>query len=151
MDIALLAALIAFAGVILAAIVTSGRRRTSSSEPRSTSFTSNRQSAYRILSELIPQAGIPLPPRTDLELASSRLQHLVTANELYLDDSDIGLAAYHFQCLLRASDLADVQGIIQRQGKKLDVRYVHRWLGEFSRGLDDPVILERFREIWAKR
>lgn len=51
----------------------------------------------------------------------------------------------------RPQDLADVQSIIQRQGSKLDVRYVRRWLREFSRGLDDPVILERFRQIWAKR
>jgi predicted nucleotidyltransferase len=51
----------------------------------------------------------------------------------------------------RPQDLADVQSIIQRQGKKLDVRYIRRWLGEFSRGLDDPVFLERFRQIWAKR
>lgn len=51
----------------------------------------------------------------------------------------------------RPQDLADVQSVIQRQGKKLDVRYIRRWLAEFSRGLDDPVILERFRQIWAKR
>jgi len=51
----------------------------------------------------------------------------------------------------RPQDLADVQSVIQRQGKKLDVRYIRRWLGQFSRGLDDPVILERFRQLWAGR
>jgi predicted nucleotidyltransferase len=51
----------------------------------------------------------------------------------------------------RPQDLADVQSVIRRQGKKLDVRYIRRWLGEFSRALDDPAILERFRQIWAKR
>ena len=52
---------------------------------------------------------------------------------------------------LRSQDLADVEGVIQRQGQKLDVRYIRRWLGQFSRGLDDPVILERFRQQWARR
>jgi hypothetical protein len=51
----------------------------------------------------------------------------------------------------RAQDLADVQGIIQRQGSALDVRYTRRWLGQFSRGLEDPAILERFRRLWAAR
>jgi hypothetical protein len=51
----------------------------------------------------------------------------------------------------RPQDLADVQSIVQRQGKKLDVRYVRRWLREFSRELDDPAIPEGFRQIWAKR
>jgi hypothetical protein len=50
----------------------------------------------------------------------------------------------------RPQDLADVQSIVQRQGKKLDVRYMRRWLGEFSRTLSDPAILERFRQIWTK-
>ena len=51
----------------------------------------------------------------------------------------------------RPQDLADVQSVIQRQGKKLDVRYIRRWLGQFSRGLEDPAILERFRQLWARR
>ena len=51
----------------------------------------------------------------------------------------------------RPQDLADVQSVIQRQGKKLDACYIRRWLGQFSRGLDDPVILERFRQLWAGR
>ena len=51
----------------------------------------------------------------------------------------------------RPQDLADVQSVIQRQGKKLDVGYIRRWLGQFSRGLDDPAILERFRRLWAGR
>jgi hypothetical protein len=50
----------------------------------------------------------------------------------------------------RPQDLADVQSVVQRQGKKLDVRYMRRWLGEFSRTLNDPAILERFRQMWAK-
>jgi len=51
----------------------------------------------------------------------------------------------------RPQDLADVQGVIQRQGMKLDVRYIRRWLGQFSRGLDDSAILERFRQLWARK
>jgi hypothetical protein len=51
----------------------------------------------------------------------------------------------------RPQDLADVQSVIQRQGKKLDVRYIRRWLGQFSRGLDDPLIAERFRQLWARK
>ena len=51
----------------------------------------------------------------------------------------------------RPQDLADIQGVIVRQGKKLDARYIRRWLGEFSRTLDDPGIIERFRQAWAGR
>lgn len=51
----------------------------------------------------------------------------------------------------RPQDLADVQGIILRQGNALEVRYIRRWLGQFSRGLEDPAILERFRQLWDAR
>ncbi|MCX6070196.1 MAG: hypothetical protein NTU91_04950 [Chloroflexi bacterium] len=51
----------------------------------------------------------------------------------------------------RPQDLADIQSVIARQGKKLDARYIRSWLGEFSRTLDDPGIIERFRQAWARR
>jgi hypothetical protein len=51
----------------------------------------------------------------------------------------------------RPQDLADIQSVIVRQGKKLDARYIRRWLGEFGRTLDDPEIIERFRQAWTSR
>jgi len=76
-----------------------------------------------------------------IEIERGERLHICSAEDLIIHKALAG----------RPQDLADVQGIIQRQGKKLDVRYIRRWLGEFSRGLDDPVILERFRQLWAKR
>ena len=51
----------------------------------------------------------------------------------------------------RAQDLADVEGVIYRQADGLDVRYIRSWLREFSSGLDDPEILERFEQAYASR
>ncbi|MEW6102695.1 MAG: nucleotidyl transferase AbiEii/AbiGii toxin family protein [bacterium] len=49
----------------------------------------------------------------------------------------------------RAQDLADIEGIIIRQGKRLDVDYIRNWLKEFSRALEMDEILNRFEEPWT--
>lgn len=50
----------------------------------------------------------------------------------------------------RPQDLADIQGVIDRQGDRLDVRYIRSWLGQFSKALDDAEILERFERSFRK-
>lgn len=50
----------------------------------------------------------------------------------------------------RSQDLGDIEGIIIRQGKKLDVTYTRKWLKEFSSILEIPEILERFERPWKE-
>jgi hypothetical protein len=49
----------------------------------------------------------------------------------------------------RAQDVLDIEGIVARQGKALDVAYVRRWLTELGRVSDDSEVLARFERIWA--
>ncbi|MEO0155845.1 MAG: nucleotidyl transferase AbiEii/AbiGii toxin family protein [candidate division WOR-3 bacterium] len=48
----------------------------------------------------------------------------------------------------RARDIEDIEGIILRQGKKLNIRYIRRWLKKFSEILSMPEILEGFEKIY---
>lgn len=50
----------------------------------------------------------------------------------------------------RAQDLSDIEGIIVRQGKTLDRRYVMAWLKEFARATETPEIVRRFEEPWKR-
>lgn len=76
-----------------------------------------------------------------IEVEPGRRLHISSAEDLIIHKVLAG----------RPQDLADVHSVILRQGKKLDVRYIRRWLGKFSRGLDAPDILDRFRQLWARR
>lgn len=44
----------------------------------------------------------------------------------------------------RSQDLNDMRGIIQRQGKKLDVNYIRHWLRFFAEALENEDVLGRF-------
>lgn len=50
----------------------------------------------------------------------------------------------------RPQDLADIEGVIIRRGKRLDVAYIRRWLGEFSQILEMEEIRERFEKAWIR-
>ena len=47
----------------------------------------------------------------------------------------------------RTKDRADVEGIIQRQGDKLEDRYVEKWLHEFEQALDDSTLVKEYRRL----
>jgi len=51
----------------------------------------------------------------------------------------------------RPQDVLDIEGIVARQGKALDVAYVRRWLEELARASDDPEVRNRFERVWAAR
>ena len=51
----------------------------------------------------------------------------------------------------RPQDVLDIEGIVARQGKALDVAYLRRWLDELARTSDDPEVRNRFERIWAAR
>jgi hypothetical protein len=50
----------------------------------------------------------------------------------------------------RPQDLTDIEGIIIRQGKKLDIDYIRLWLKEFSLVLEMDELKERFEGPWRK-
>lgn len=50
----------------------------------------------------------------------------------------------------RPQDLFDIESIIMRQGNKLDVAYIRKWLKDFSYSLEMQEVLERFEEPWGR-
>lgn len=48
----------------------------------------------------------------------------------------------------RERDWEDIEGIILRQGEKLDKRYILRWLNQFASALDRPDVIDRFNKLW---
>ncbi|UCF96856.1 MAG: hypothetical protein JSV89_17005 [Spirochaetaceae bacterium] len=47
----------------------------------------------------------------------------------------------------RLRDREDAAGVILRQGKKLDDRYVLNWLKEFEQALDDSTLVDEFQKL----
>jgi len=50
----------------------------------------------------------------------------------------------------RPQDLSDIEGIIMRQGNRLDTEYIRKWLKEFSKLLETQELLERFEKPWKQ-
>ncbi|MFZ1475357.1 MAG: hypothetical protein WBE17_10665, partial [Anaerolineae bacterium] len=48
---------------------------------------------------------------------------------------------------LRTKDRVDVEGIIKRQGNRLDDRYVENWLHLFEQALDDSTLVAEYRRL----
>lgn len=48
---------------------------------------------------------------------------------------------------LRTQDRLDVEGIIRRQGDRLDDRYVEDWLLQFEKALDDSTLVAEYRRL----
>jgi hypothetical protein len=48
----------------------------------------------------------------------------------------------------RQQDVRDIQGIIYRQGEKLDLLYIRSWLAQFSELLEEPAVQGRFEKAW---
>ncbi len=51
----------------------------------------------------------------------------------------------------RPQDISDIQGVVYRQGEKLDVGYIRQWLNDFAEALANPEIVERFETAWQNR
>ena len=49
----------------------------------------------------------------------------------------------------RPKDWIDIEGVVQRQGERLDVPYVRKWLREWGEALEKD-LLGRFESILAK-
>ena len=48
---------------------------------------------------------------------------------------------------LRTQDRLDVEGIIRRQGNRLDDQYVEDWLRQFEQALDDSTLIGEYRRL----
>jgi hypothetical protein len=50
----------------------------------------------------------------------------------------------------RPQDVVDIETVVLRQGRRLDVGYIRRWLSEFSDVLANPEVPERFEQAYRK-
>jgi hypothetical protein len=74
------------------------------------------------------------------ELDLGKVVHLCSAEDLILQKT---VAA-------RPQDLRDIEGIIIRQGKRLDLIYLRHWLSNFAAWLESDEVVQRFEQIWQK-
>ena len=46
--------------------------------------------------------------------------------------------------------MIDIQGVVYRQGEKLDVAYTRDWLKQYAEALNKPEVQERFEAAWRR-
>jgi len=76
----------------------------------------------------------------DYEIEADKTIRLCSAEDLIIHKAIAG----------RPQDVTDIQGIVYRQGEKLDFVYIRDWLKQFAELLDDPEIQNRFEAAWKK-
>lgn len=76
----------------------------------------------------------------DYELEPGKTVRLCSAEDLIIHKAIAG----------RPQDISDIQSVVQRQGKRLEVAYIRRWLKEFAEMLTNPDVLERFEKAWGR-
>ena len=47
----------------------------------------------------------------------------------------------------REKDWSDIEGVLVRQGKKLDQKYIEYWLGQFAQVLERPEMIRRYKAL----
>ena len=77
----------------------------------------------------------------EYEIESGKIIRLCSAEDLIIHKAVAG----------RPQDIIDIQGVVDRQGDKLDVRYIRQWLKEFSDALETEEVIERFETLWRKK
>lgn len=71
-------------------------------------------------------------------------------------DISLALPGYEDELIIhkavagRPQDLADIEGVVYRQGDTLDVEYIRPWLREFAAVLENPELIGRFEAPWRK-
>ena len=73
----------------------------------------------------------------DYELEAGKAVRICSAEDLIINKCVSG----------RPQDISDVDGIIMRQNKGLDIAYIRKWLRAFAK-LTEPEILKRFERAW---
>ncbi|MCL4869154.1 MAG: hypothetical protein KJ063_09305 [Anaerolineae bacterium] len=56
----------------------------------------------------------------------------------------------HKAVAARPQDLRDIEGVVYRQGDKLDAGYIREWLTIFAELLANPDLLQTFERPWKK-
>jgi hypothetical protein len=73
----------------------------------------------------------------DYDLETGKAVRLCSAEDLIIHKCVSG----------RPQDISDVNGVLVRQNKKLDVAYIRKWLRAFVE-LTEPEVLKRFERAW---
>ena len=76
----------------------------------------------------------------EVELQSGRSIRLCSAVDLIIHKAIAG----------RLQDVSDIQGVIYRQGDKLNLITIRTWLSQFSDILENREILARFEKSWTE-
>ena len=75
----------------------------------------------------------------DYDLGEGRVVRLCSAEDLIIHKALAG----------RPQDVLDIEGVVARQGARLDLDYLRRWLAELARAAEDPEVVARFERAWA--
>jgi hypothetical protein len=76
----------------------------------------------------------------DYRLAEGRMVRLCSAEDLIIHKALAG----------RPQDILDIEGIVARQGKRLELAYIRRWLAEFARLSGGEDAAGRFEAAWSE-
>lgn len=76
----------------------------------------------------------------DFDLGDGRKVRLCSAEDLIIHKAVAG----------RPQDVADIEGIIQRQRQSLDVAYIRSWLEQFAKLLESNEVQQRFEGAWKQ-
>ncbi len=50
----------------------------------------------------------------------------------------------------RVQDVRDIEGVIARQGNRLDTTYIYQWLNIFAELLENAEVIQHFERPWRK-
>lgn len=50
----------------------------------------------------------------------------------------------------RQKDWDDIEGVLLRQGDRLDQAYILGWLAQFEQALEQPELIQRYQDLWEK-
>ena len=74
------------------------------------------------------------------KLAPGKSVRLCSAEDLIIHKAIAG----------RVQDILDIEGVIARQGHRLDIAYIRLWLGAFAELLESSEVSQRFEQAWRK-
>ncbi|MBU1662603.1 MAG: nucleotidyltransferase [Chloroflexi bacterium] len=76
----------------------------------------------------------------EYELEAGKSIHLCSPEDLIIHKAVAG----------RPQDIFDIQGIIYRQGEKLDLGYIRGWLAQFAEVLENSEVQSCFEDAWQR-
>ena len=77
----------------------------------------------------------------DYDLGQGRTVRLYTAEDLVV-----------YKCVAgRPQDVMDIESVVARQGHRLDVAHIRRWVEDFAEITEDREVVARFERAWESR